>query len=86
MTTHKLKIASEFFGSVAVGIKTAEIRFNDRNYKAGDYLYLCEVESEKFTGRSVLAEVTHVLHSVSFPSGLKDGYCMLSLEIARVKL
>lgn len=83
MSTHKLKITPEFFGLVAVGMKTAEVRFNDRNYEAGDYLRLCEFKDLKFTGESVLVEVTHVLHSEDFPCGVKRGYCVLSFNAVR---
>ncbi|RZD19837.1 DUF3850 domain-containing protein [Pseudoalteromonas sp. MEBiC 03485] len=84
MTTHRLKIAPEYFGLVSVGMKTAEVRLNDRNYREHDYLYLCEFKNNEYTGRTVLVQVTHVLSSDEFPSGLKDGYCVLSFDIACV--
>lgn len=86
MTTHRLRITPECFGFISVGMKTAEAILNDRNYKEHDYLYLCEFKNNEYTGRTILVQVTHVLSSTEFPSGLKDGYCVLSFERARVDL
>ncbi|WP_081299346.1 DUF3850 domain-containing protein [Gilliamella sp. Gris1-4] len=44
MTTHELKIKSEYFMDVARCQKKAEIRYNDRNYKVGDILNLYEID------------------------------------------
>ncbi|MBO7928007.1 DUF3850 domain-containing protein [Pseudoalteromonas sp. K222D] len=86
MSTHRLKITPQYFGLVLVGMKTAQVRFNDRDYKAGDYLFLCEFDGAKFTGENVLVEITHILYSSDFSCGLKDGYCVLSFEVASVRM
>ncbi|WP_141671993.1 DUF3850 domain-containing protein, partial [Gilliamella apicola] len=44
MTTHELKIKSEYFMDVTQCQKRAEIRYNDRNYKVGDILVLNEID------------------------------------------
>ena len=40
---HYVKILPEYYIAVEKGIKTFEIRFNDRNYKVGDILHLQEI-------------------------------------------
>lgn len=35
MQTHELKIKTEHFDPVLTGVKTAELRINNRGYKAG---------------------------------------------------
>lgn len=51
MTVHKLKLFPEYFDAVANGIKTFEIRKNDRDYKVGDTLHLYEFDPEEFRAK-----------------------------------
>ena len=46
MTLHTLKIYSEYYDAVRNGIKTFEIRKNDRDYKVGDTLRLREYDPD----------------------------------------
>lgn len=48
---HQLKIAPKYFNAVVAGQKTAELRKDDRGYKVGDVLSLCEWKHGVFTGR-----------------------------------
>lgn len=60
--THNLKIWPEYFAAVRDGLKRAELRWNDREYQAGDILDLCEWDpnEEAFTGDFISVTVTHV--------------------------
>lgn len=49
---HQLKIAPKYFNAVVAGQKTAELRKDDRGYKVGDVLSLCEWKHGVFTGRN----------------------------------
>lgn len=83
--THDLKTDPDVFDAVWNGLKTFEIRFNDRNFKVGDWLSLHETKhsgsqmkagaSLIYTGRSMLRQVSHVLSGY----GLADGWVCLSL-------
>ena len=76
MTEHKLKIKSEHFSAVINKTKTAEIRYNDRNYQVDDILILNEIDSlGNFTGNKCSVIVTHVLDDNQY---LQTGYVMLS--------
>jgi len=46
---HELKINPEFFDAVASGIKTFEVRKNDRPFRIGDTLVLLEFDDSKQT-------------------------------------
>ncbi|WP_374029795.1 DUF3850 domain-containing protein [Bdellovibrio bacteriovorus] len=39
-TVHKLKVWPEFYEPISLGLKTFEIRVNDRNFQMGDILVL----------------------------------------------
>lgn len=86
MTQHELKTDPAVFDAVARGVKTHEIRLNDRNFKVGDMLVLRETRYSGaemamypgmplvYTGRAALREVSHVQTGY----GLEPGWCILS--------
>lgn len=57
---HYLKIAPEYFQAVKEGIKTFEIRENDRGFQKGDTVLLREYEFPYYTGKSILVQITYV--------------------------
>lgn len=60
--THDLKTWPRFFNLVISGRKTFEIRTDDRDFQAGDYLLLREWDDmqQDYTGRSVRVRVVDV--------------------------
>lgn len=77
---HNLKTWTEYFKEVYEGNKNFELRFNDRNFKVGDFLILqdyCPIKKE-YSGFSVKKEITYILQGGSF--GLEEGYVILSLK------
>lgn len=87
MTVHKLKLFPEYFDAVANGIKTFEIRKNDRDYKVGDTLHLYEFDPEKeeFSGlpetRTCDVAVTYILTHEDFPDGIPEDYCVMGIRL-----
>ncbi len=80
MKFHKLKLRDEFFGAVQSGLKTAELRVNDRDYGVNDYLELHEVDLQgNFSGNMILVQVTHIAN-VDF---LLLGYVLLSIKLIK---
>lgn len=75
--THNLKIWPEYFAAVRDGLKRAELRWNDREYHAGDTLDLCEWDpnEEAFTGDFISVTVTHVAELGQW----MPGYVLLSV-------
>ncbi len=79
---HKLKCWPEQFEAVVSGLKTAEMRLNDRDFKVGDQLLLREWVPYKhgrgYTGRKQLVEVTHMLFGEQF--GVLKGFVCMSIR------
>lgn len=76
--THHLKIYPEHFSAVLTGVKRAELRKNDRDYKVGDILHLMETPKGSCspTGEFVNAVVTHIADVGEW----LPGYVLLSIE------
>lgn len=60
---HELKIWPDYFKAVKLGIKTFEVRLNDRGFQKGDQVVLKEFnpKSIKFTGEILKFEIGYVL-------------------------
>ena len=76
--THYLKIYPEFFSAVCTGVKRAELRKNDRDYRVGDTLHLMETPrgSCDSTGEFINAAITHIADVGEW----MPGYVLLSIE------
>ena len=72
---HDLKISPEYFDDVESGIKTFEIRRDDRNYSKGDILNLREWDGD-YTGREMRKIVSYVLRDRRY---CRNAYCVLGL-------
>jgi hypothetical protein len=81
-TFHELKTTKLYFGDMWDNRKKSSVRLNDRKYKKGDVVLFRERSHSNYTGREILAVVTHVLKS--FP-GIQKGYAVLSFAIQRRK-
>lgn len=91
MTEHILKLNDRYFDAVANGIKTFEIRKNDRDYKVGDALVLEKVNDEgKYLtyadhnlgmnlNYEIKVAVTYILTHDEF-DGISEGYVALGIR------
>ncbi len=79
---HCLKTWPQFFEDIISGIKTFELRKDDRDFQVGDALLLQEYDPYNnggaFTLRAVSRLVVYKLDAASF-SGIEKGYCILGL-------
>lgn len=91
MTEHELKLNQKYFDAVLNGLKTFEVRRNDRDFRVGDTLYLNKTEDN---GEYVLtnvglrvnpikAIVIYILTHNDFPEGVPEGYVVMGIK--RVK-
>ena len=84
---HELKTDSAVYRRVYVGLKTYELRKNDRDFKVGDQLLLretlhtgAEMQSGaplRYTGSQIIVDVVHVLYGPIY--GLLEGWCIMSI-------
>lgn len=75
---HELKQESQYYNPVRDGVKTFEIRRNDRNFKIDDIIILREWSPfGGYRGRYLLRKITYVLHG---NYGLLEGFCCLSIR------
>jgi len=81
---HELKCRPPYFNDVRNGIKTFEIRNDDRHFSVGDRLVLEEFDpgwQEKYTGRRVSVDVVYKVDGGQF--GIAKGYCVLGVRLHR---
>lgn len=74
---HDLKIRPEWFNAVISGVKTFEIRKDDRNFQPRDELLLREWNGTAYTGRTCKADVTMVLRG----EFCREGYCTMAIRM-----
>ena len=75
---HQIRLAKTYFDDVANGIKTFELRKNDRGYKQGDSLKMLEFKDGKHTGRTIDVDIIYMLEDYT---GLTEGYCILGIRV-----
>ncbi len=80
--THALKTWIQFYELQEKGVKLFELRKDDRPYAIGDKFLSQEYDSKenKYTGRESTFRILYVLRDADF-FGLKQGYCILQLEV-----
>lgn len=76
-----LKLHVDYFDDVADGVKTFEIRKNDRDYQVGNILVLREYDpidsyTGAFTGRECRARITYITDYAQ-----KDNYVVLGIVL-----
>jgi hypothetical protein len=80
MIVHEIKCWPKYFKDLESGIKTFEIRKDDRYYQVGHFLEVREWEPIKriYTGNKLSCEITYKLNDCKF---LQPGYCALGIEV-----
>lgn len=80
---HTLKIHPHYFAAISDGLKTFEVRYNDRGYMPDDELELCEwiPQTSQFTGCKIIRTVSYILHGPIH--GIEKGWCVMSLSQSR---
>lgn len=74
---HHVKILPEYYDYVEKRIKNAEVRYNDRDYRAEDWLVLQEYSEGKYTGFAIVRRIKSVfpLDAIGF-----NKWVLLCLE------
>lgn len=77
---HELKCHPIPFRDVVKGLKSYEIRVNDRGFTVGDSMLLREWDplEEKYTGSELAADVVHMIEG---SYGLPPGLCVMGISV-----
>lgn len=79
MAVHYLKIKAEYYTDVEIGLKTFELRKNDRDFQVGDILMLIKLDGKgNETDQVIKKKITYILKGCP-QYGLKDGYAILGI-------
>lgn len=82
MAIHELKCWPESLDPLFKGLKSFDVRKNDRNFKPGDLVVFKEWEPKikSYSGRWVRKRINYMITGTIAPShGLATGYCVLQL-------
>jgi ASC-1-like (ASCH) protein len=77
---HYLKIVDPYYQQVASGLKTFEVRENDRNFKVGDRVVLLRYNTETkqyFKSQTIIIEITYILSGFH---AIKEGYVIFGFK------
>ena len=79
---HPLKLRATFFEDVRSGIKSFEVRKNDRDYRVGDLLEFYRVNEDETKDYDVRfrKRVCYILTHENFPQGIPKDYVILGLK------
>jgi hypothetical protein len=79
MTTHHVKSWPRFYQPIAEGVKTFDIRKDDRGYAVGDDIVMEEFRPGvgEYTGEKLTRRIVYILRD--FEGGLMPDYCILGL-------
>jgi hypothetical protein len=80
MQDHELKTWPIFFSPLRNGVKTFDIRKNDRDFQVGDRVIFNEYDqtNDRFTGRIVTRHITYIMQGGQM--GLPEGYVIMALR------
>jgi ASC-1-like (ASCH) protein len=86
MKVHRLKTINPYFEKVWAGKKLFEVRFNDREFKVNDIVYLEEFDPilNVFSRRVVKVKILYILDNYE---ALHDNYVVFSFFVlSRINL
>jgi len=80
MTEHELKCWPVYFMAILKGLKSFEVRENDRGFEVGDVLHLREWDpvTKEYTGAGMGVSVKYILRDCP---GLMPGYVVMGLHV-----
>ncbi len=80
MTTHELKCWPEPFDAVVSGVKTYEVRVDDRDYQVGDRLLLRRFDPDRdaYTGEACRVDVVCLTRNAPH-AGLPEGTVVMGV-------
>lgn len=80
MQTHNIKLSYLFADAVYEGLKTFEIRENDRGYQTGDRIIFTVVDRLGITMPHPVSQTAYKITYLLHGWGLEDGYCVFGIK------
>lgn len=80
MQTHNIKLSYLFADAVYEGLKTFEIRENDRGYQAGDRIIFTVVDKQGLTRTHPVSQTAYKITYLLHGWGMKEGYCVFGIK------
>jgi hypothetical protein len=80
-TKHELKTEQDAFQLVWAGIKTWELRKDDRAFRPGDEIVLQEFIDGEYTDREISGFITFVSPPQWVAYGLQPGHVVFSFDV-----
>ena len=80
MQTHNIKLSYLFADAVYEGLKTFEIRENDRGYQTGDRIIFTVVDRSGITMAHPVSQTAYKITYLLHGWGLKEGYCVFGIK------
>ena len=83
-TEHTIKCVNPHFDAMWRGLKTFDMRKNDRFYESGDILKQREysAKTDTYSGRVIVATVLHVTYPADYDV-IPYEYCIMSVRVER---
>ena len=78
--THEIKLDISFCDSVYQGLKTFEVRNNDRGYQKGDLIKFIPVGNMLIPVEHPIRDKTYEITYVLSGWGIKEGYCVFAIK------
>jgi ParB family chromosome partitioning protein len=82
---HNVKTHPDNFARWIMRQKSFELRFNDRDYRAGDEIHQQEFDptTGKYSGRVGIGRIVYVLTQFK---GLEQGFCIIECPFLKMKV
>lgn len=92
MKLHELKIKHKYLVDIAKGVKTFELRKNDRDYQVGDLIRFIDIRQSNnnncdcdiYIDKDTLYRITYILKDVP-EYGLDKDYCILGIKKLEIR-
>lgn len=75
---HTLKIKHQYLSDISLGLKTFELRKNDRDYQVGDVIQFLDIDHD-LSPYKTLYGIVYILKDVPY-YGLDPDYCILGIR------
>jgi len=79
---HELKIKQCYLCRIIEGLKTFEVRLNDRDYQVGDIIKFLPLEDSDYNAYEIKGTIPEyrIIYIMTNFTGLREGYIAMSIK------